>query len=216
MNILVIGANGNTGKKVIQKLNETEHTSVAMVRREEQINELKALGADKIVLGDLEKDFSHAFKRIDGVIFAAGSGGATGADKTMLVDLWGAKKAVDYAEQSKVKRFIHLTATDSLDPDSETENMKPYAVAKNLSDYYIKNSTLAYTLIHPGPLNNDIGTGKIDATVELNNHPNSYTIAREDVATTLVQALDINSLQRASIFIQSGDHDIKDALNQVQ
>ncbi|SCS44210.1 Uncharacterised protein [Staphylococcus caeli] len=46
--------------------------------------------------------------------------------------------------------------------------------------------------------------------------PNSYTIAREDVATTLVQALDINSLQRASIFIQSGDHDIKDALNQVQ
>jgi len=164
----------------------------------------------------LEKDFSHAFEHIDGVIFAAGSGGATGADKTILVDLWGAKKAVDYAVQYNVKRFIQLSATDSLDPDSETENMKPYAIAKNLSDYYIKNSTLAYTLIHPGPLNNDIGTGKIAATSQLNDHPNSYTITREDVATTLVQALDIDSLKYTSIFIQSGDRDIKDALNQLQ
>ncbi len=33
MNVLVIGANGQVGKHLIQQLQESEHTSIAMVRK---------------------------------------------------------------------------------------------------------------------------------------------------------------------------------------
>lgn len=92
MNVLVIGSNGAVGRKVISQLKDTDHSSVALVRKEEQVNELKDLGADKVVVQDLEDDFSNAFEGVDSVIFTAGSGGSTGADKTLLVDLLGAKK----------------------------------------------------------------------------------------------------------------------------
>lgn len=113
MNVLVIGANGQVGKEIIIQLKQTAHQATALVRKKEQVEELKSLGANDVVLGDLEEDFSHAFKNIDTVIFAAGSGGSTGADKTLLIDLWGTKKAVDYAKSSGVTHFIQLSAADS-------------------------------------------------------------------------------------------------------
>ena len=137
MSVLVIGSNGAVGRKVISQLKDTEHSSVALVRKEEQVSDLKELGADKVVVHDLEEDFSSAFEGVDSVIFTAGSGGSTGADKTLLVDLWGAKKAVDYATKHQVKKFVHLSATDSVEPDKETDVMKPYAVAKHFSDLYL-------------------------------------------------------------------------------
>ena len=51
-----------------------------------------------------------------------------------------------------MKKFVHLSATDSVEPDKETDVMKPYAVAKHFSDLYIENSNLNYTIVHPGPL----------------------------------------------------------------
>lgn len=216
MNVLVIGANGAVGKKVISQLKATEHTSIALVRKEEQVSNLEDIGADKVIIGDLENDISHAFEGIDSVIFTAGSGGKTGADKTILVDLWGAKKAVDLAEKNNVKKFIQLSATDSPNPDSESDAMRPYAIAKHFSDYYIKNSNLNYTIVHPGPLQDDIGTGKIDASLTIESNPNSYTISREDVANVLVNVLQFDLLKRESVFIKSGNVEVTDALNDLK
>ncbi|MDS8826510.1 NAD(P)H-binding protein, partial [Streptococcus pneumoniae] len=89
-------------------MTEKGHDAVAMIRKEEQRAEMEKRGAKKIVLGDLEKDFSHAFDDVDAVIFAAGSGPKTGADKTLTIDLWGSVKAADYAKQKGVKRFVQL------------------------------------------------------------------------------------------------------------
>lgn len=43
MNVLVIGSNGAVGRKVISQLKDTEHSSVALVRKEEQVSDLKEL-----------------------------------------------------------------------------------------------------------------------------------------------------------------------------
>jgi NAD(P)H-dependent flavin oxidoreductase YrpB (nitropropane dioxygenase family) len=67
-----------------------------MIRNPKQTDELKALGAREVVVADLEGDFENAYQGIDAVIFAAGSGGHTGADKTILIDLWGAIKAMTH------------------------------------------------------------------------------------------------------------------------
>ncbi|MEY8757830.1 SDR family oxidoreductase [Peribacillus frigoritolerans] len=212
MNVLVIGANGQVGKQVIQLLKNTEHSSVALVRNEKQAFDLKDLGADKVVIGDLEGDISHAFSDVEVVIFTAGSGGKTGADKTILVDLWGSMKAVDIAEKSGIKHFIQVSATNSPDPDAEVKEFRPYAVAKHISDRYIRQSSLNYTIIQPGPLLNEEATGKIKVSLSLEEHPNNYQIPRIDVASVLIQAIDNEGLKNKSIFIKSGDTDIKEAL----
>ncbi|WP_237359092.1 NAD(P)H-binding protein, partial [Salmonella enterica] len=80
-----------------------------MVRVEEQMEAMNQLGADKIVHANLEGGFGHAMDNADAVIFAAGSGASTGADKTIIVDLWGAMKAIDYAKERGIKRFVQLS-----------------------------------------------------------------------------------------------------------
>ncbi|MBV6682590.1 SDR family oxidoreductase [Rossellomorea marisflavi] len=217
MNVLVIGANGQVGKEIIKKLKDTTHVSTALVRKEEQVNELETLGADHVVLGDLEEDFSHAFKGIDSVIFAAGSGGSTGPDKTLLIDLWGAKKAVDYATEVGVKHFVQLSAADSLDVDEESDKMKPYAVAKYMSDYYIEQSGLNYTIVRPGPMNNENATGTIELhQTSRKDHFNDYLITREDVAHVLVNSLGKENLLEKSFYIKQGDSSIENALSTVR
>ncbi len=216
MNVLVVGANGAVGRKVIAQLKDTEHSSVALVRKEAQVSELENTGADKVVVADLEGDISNAFDNVDAVIFAAGSGGSTGADKTLLVDLWGSKKVVDAASKNGVKKLVQLSATDSPDPDNESDVMRPYAVAKHMSDYYIEQSDLNYTIVRPGPLQDDEGTGKIDASFSIEGDPNGYTIPRDDVATTLINALDITQLDKQVVYIQSGDTTIREALEQLK
>ena len=109
MNVLVIGANGKIGQKIVGLLGKSDHEVTAMVRKDEQVPKLEDLGA-KTVKGDLEKDISHAVKGADAVIFTAGSGGKTGADKTILIDQEGAIKAMDEAESKGVKRFIIVSA----------------------------------------------------------------------------------------------------------
>ena len=216
MNVLVVGANGAVGRKVIAQLKDTEHSSVALVRKEAQVSELENTGADKVVVADLEGDISNAFDNVDAVIFAAGSGGSTGADKTLLVDLWGSKKVVDAASKNGVKKLVQLSATDSPDPDNESDVMRPYAVAKHMSDYYIEQSDLNYTIVRPGPLQDDEGTGKIDASFSIEGDPNGYTIPRDDVATTLINALDLTQLDKQVVYIQSGDTTIREALEQLK
>lgn len=216
MNVLVVGANGAVGRKVVAQLKDTEHKSVALVRKDEQVSELESVGADKVVVADLEGDISNAFDDVDAVIFAAGSGGSTGADKTLLVDLWGSKKVDDAASKNGVKKLVQLSATDSPDPDNESDVMRPYAVAKHMSDYYIEQSDLNYTIVRPGPLQNDEGTGKIDASFSIEGDPNGYTIPRDDVATTLINALDITQLDKQVVYIQSGDTTIREALEQLK
>lgn len=73
-NVLVGGANGTTGKKIVTLLESSQYfTPVAMVRKEEQEAQFNNRNI-KTVIGDLEQDISHTVKNIDKVIFAAGSG----------------------------------------------------------------------------------------------------------------------------------------------
>ncbi|MEY8757831.1 NAD(P)H-binding protein [Peribacillus frigoritolerans] len=73
-----------------------------------------------------------------------------------------------------------------LNPDEAIEKMRPYAVAKHVLDFYLKQSSLDYTIIHPGPLLNDKPTGKIDVSVELKGDLNEYLITRQDVESLLI------------------------------
>ncbi|WP_100372570.1 SDR family oxidoreductase [Bacillus sp. FJAT-45037] len=212
MNVLVVGANGNVGKQVIGELKESNHKGIAMIRDESQAESLKEAGADRVVVADLEKDFEQAFEDVDAVIFAAGSGGNTGADKTILIDMWGAMKVIDAAKKHGVERFIMLSSMGTSDPD-KSEKIRHYLVAKKVADDYLKQTDLKYTIVRPGSLTDEESLGKIKLEEEIQNR--NTTITRADVAKVLIDVIDRKNTHEKTFEILNGDTPIGEALETV-
>ncbi|ANU09099.1 hypothetical protein A1A1_00650 [Planococcus antarcticus DSM 14505] len=213
MNVLVIGANGQVGRNVVKELAASNHEATAMVRKQEQVDKMKELGASKVVLADLEKDFSDAFEGVDAVIFAAGSGPSTGADKTLTIDLWGSVKAAQYAQEKGVKRFVQLGSVGSNDPDAGGEAMKPYLVAKRTADELLQATNLDYTIVRPGALSDEDKSEKIEVSLKGFSSLEGRSIPRADVAHVLVDVLDRNNTYNKVFEVLQGDQPASEQLN---
>ncbi|MDB2374153.1 SDR family oxidoreductase [Psychrosphaera haliotis] len=179
---LVIGASGQIGKMTTELLLEQNHDVVALVRDSKKLSDINSDNLT-VVEQDLEGNFEQAFDDCDQVIFAAGSGGSTGDDKTLLIDLWAATKAVNYAEKKNIKHFILVSSIGADDPDAIESDLKPYLVAKHMADNHLINSNLNYTIVRPGTLTNDNASMLI--TTERPEDLGEAKISRENVANAL-------------------------------
>lgn len=129
MKVLVIGANGNTATRVVRRLAASCHEPLAMIRNAEQRHKFDEM-AVPTVLADLEYPIDHAVQGCDAVIFAAGSGGRTGKDKTVLVDHIGAIRSMVTAQLHGARRFVMLSSTNA-DVNSQSR-IAHYHTAKGL------------------------------------------------------------------------------------
>lgn len=207
-NILIAGANGTTGKKIVSLLKQTQYFNpVAMVRKEDQKKQFQDDNVD-VVLADLEnKDLSDATKNIDKVIFAAGSGGK----KVIEVDQEGAKNLINAAKTNGTTKFVMLSSMGADNPE-EADDLQEYLKAKHNADVYLKESGLNYAIVRPGSLTNDKGTGKIILSEKLNKQG---SISRDDVAQTLVRSLHDDVANKEVFEILEGDVLIGNALDKV-
>ena len=205
MKVLVIGANGQIGRQAVEKLKEKGHDPVAMVRKEEQAKQFREKGIDT-VLADLEKDFSHAFEGVDTVVFAAGSGGDTGADMTIIIDQEGAIESMEHARNAGVEHYV-IVSSMGADAPKSYDDMKHYLYAKHRADEHLKASGLDYTIIRPGMLENDAGTGKVSLSEE---NQEFGSVQREDVAAVIAQAVDANKAENKVYTLLEGDTPIED------
>lgn len=214
MKVFVVGATGQIGKHLIDLLQNSEHHSVrAMVRKEEQAEELKSQGID-VAVASLEgsvNDIAEAANGCDAIVFTAGSGGHTGLDKTLLIDLDGAAKTVEAAEQAGIKRFVIVSALQANHREKWNKEMVPYYVAKHYADRMVETSNLDYTIIRPGGLLNETSTGKVTASTNLE----TGSIPREDVAKTIYAALGAQETYKKSFDLISGETKIEEALKNI-
>jgi uncharacterized protein YbjT (DUF2867 family) len=185
---LVIGANGQIGKQLIGLMALAKMPVKAMIRNQEQAEIMQKLGAETF-LADLEQPLpDEAFADCDKVVFTAGSGGKTGPDKTILIDLWGAIKAVDMAQKHKIKQFVMISSRDAGDPENGTPAIKHYNICKHFADKHLLESGVPYTILRPGRLTDDAATGLITTQRPLSK--DEQIISRADVAACIVQCLD--------------------------
>lgn len=214
MNVLVVGANGQIGQKLIELIQKSEkHEARAMVRKQEQADAFKEQGVE-VVIADLEgsvDQLTDAAQGCDAIVFTAGSGGHTGPDKTLLIDLDGAAKTVEAAEQVGVKRFIIVSALQANNRENWNKQMLPYYAAKHHADRAVEQSSLTYTIVRPGGLLNDKGTGKVEAGEQLERG----SIPREDVAAVIFHALDAAHTFNRSFDLVSGEQSISEALKNI-
>ncbi|AZG75015.1 SDR family oxidoreductase [Shewanella livingstonensis] len=207
---LILGASGQIGKMTTKQLLADGQSVIALVRDKSKLADLASDNL-RIVEADLEQDFSQAFNDCDQVIFSAGSGGKTGADKTMLIDLWAACKAIDYAKAANVSHFIMVSSIGADDPDQGSEQMKPYLVAKHMADEYLISSGLNYTIFRPGSLTDDSATGKVQT--QRPSSKDKMTIHREDVARALTYAVGKPQLGGKIFELFNGSKSLTDVLN---
>ena len=219
MKVLVVGANGKIGKQLVNLLNESETHSVrAFVRKEEQAKELESNGIETH-LGDLEgsvSDLEEAVKGTDAVVFTAGSGGSTGADKTLLIDLDGAVKVIDAAKNVGVDRFLMVSAFGADQREKWNEEIKSYYVAKYYADKELMQSGLNYTIVRPGGLTDDASKGKVVVSDNMQlADSDDWTIPREDVAKVAFESLDNEKTYYKAFDLVSGEQSIEEALDQL-
>jgi len=203
-NVLVAGANGTTGRIIIDLLKESNtYNPVAMVRKKEQKDDFEKNNVSAI-LADLEEDLSQTTKNVQKVIFAAGSKGKN----VIGVDQEGAKKLTDAAKKSGASKFVMLSSMGADNP-SVSDDLQDYLKAKQNADEYLKSSGIDYSIVRPGSLNNNEGSGKIKLEKKFDDFGE---ISRADVAKTLVEVLDDRVRHNEVFEILSGDTEIEKAV----
>jgi uncharacterized protein YbjT (DUF2867 family) len=206
MRVLVIGANGNTATRLVRRLAAGRHDPVAMIRNPDQRPKFDEMGVPT-VLADLEYPIDHAVRGCDAVIFAAGSGGHTGKDKTVLVDHLGAIRSMVTAQVHGARRYIMLSAIGA-DVNS-TSRIAHYHKAKAHADNFLRESGLDYTVVCPGGLRDDPGTSSVSVSLELGGRG---TTLRENLAEALALCLDLDSTIGKTFSLLDGDTPIESAL----
>ncbi|WP_125580327.1 SDR family oxidoreductase [Levilactobacillus cerevisiae] len=212
MTTLIVGAHGQVGQHIVQQLAATGETVYGAIRNAEQAETIKGLGgqARMFDLMGTADAMVPAMNGVDTVIFSAGSGGSTGDDMTLNIDLDGAIKSMIATEKAGIKRFIIVSALGTDDRAFwEKSGIRPYYVAKYYADQWLKHQTnLDYTIVRPGILTNDDPTGKISTTPAT---AATSKIARADVAAAVVAVVK-HPLPKQIIEIVNGDTPVVEAI----
>jgi len=213
MKILVVGASGRVGGDLVKQLLADDHQVIGTTRQKE-----KLFDNDNYTQLDLDitasKDYieKQLDQDIEAVYFVAGSGGKN----VLEVDLHGAVKTMQAAQDKGIKRYIMLSSVFSLETEKWDENpgiadLKEYYISKHYADHWlVNNSSLDYTIVQPGALKERAGTGKITI-----NDTSSGENAIEDVATTLAAVLTADNTIGKVFNLHNGDIDINEAVSTV-
>ena len=210
MRILVIGANGKVGRLICKEGTDLGFKIIGMVRNEQQVKLLDNIGVHTVV-ADLEGELTHAFDDVTHVVFSAGSGGHTGAEKTLMVDLYGAVRAIDESKKHGIKHFVMVSALDADKPLRHFPKIAPYMVAKKSADDYLRNSGLSFTILRPGVLTDDCGSGKVNTNF---SESTDKSISRHNVASCVLAALKTEPLVSGRVLdLIDGNQSINETFN---
>ncbi|MCW2771020.1 MAG: NAD-dependent dehydratase [Aeromicrobium sp.] len=189
--IAIVGGHGKIARLLTPLLVDAGHLPVSLVRNPDHAAELEGLGAE-VVLLDIEASdsdaFAAAFSGADAVVFAAGGGADGNVERKKTVDLGGSVKSIAGARKAGVTRFVQISAigVDDPLPDDTAEVWAAYVEAKRDADQALRDSDLDWTIIRPGALTDEPGTGEISLAEKLDRGE----IPRADVAALLAAVLD--------------------------
>ncbi len=184
MDIAIAGGHGKIARHLNRKLALDGHVVRGIVRDAGHVDDLHDDGVTPVVL-DLEEasvaQVAEAITGADAVVFAAGAGPGSGAPRKETVDYGAAVALRAAAERVGVQRYVMVSAMGVDDPPQDDEVFSVYLRAKQRADADLMASDLAWTIVRPGGLTDEPGTGHVEVARSV---PRGR-IPREDVASLL-------------------------------
>ena len=215
--IILVGATGRVGALTCEDLVKAGHEVVACARGASQIHARQQVEPVTLDLHDPLSQVTDAFGKThaDAVVFTAGSRGKD----INQIDALGAMKTIEAAKTVGITRYVMLGAMYAADwLRWEQPQVKPaidaladYYVTKNMADQYLISSVLDYTIIEPGSLTEQTGTGAIQVEPD---GPGPIPIP--DVAQCLADCVDLPQTSGKIYNIIGGVTPIKQALTAEQ
>ncbi|HEY7256571.1 MAG TPA: SDR family oxidoreductase [Solirubrobacterales bacterium] len=211
MDVTIAGGHGRIGLMLGAMLAERGDRVRGLIRNPEQAGDLADAGVEAVIC-DLEgdDDVAAAVDGADAVVFAAGAGPGSGAERKRTMDLGGAVKLIAAAKEAGVRRYLMISSMGAGSPPAEGGDVfGEYLRAKAAADRALEESGLDYTIIRPGGLTDDPPSGRVSVGADL---PRAQ-IPRADVAATLAASLTSENTVGKTFELRSGETPIEDALD---
>ncbi len=210
MHVVVLGGHGKIGLRLLRLLAERGDRARGVIRSPDQEADLKEVGAEAVVVDIENMDLSEEHVGgADAVVMAAGAGPGSGSARKRTVDYGGAVKLIEAAKAYGIRRYLIVSAMGAADPTRVPEEMRDYYDAKAEADAALVESGLDYTIVRPGGLTDDPGTGMVELAPRLEH---SGSVPRDDVAAVLLECLGADNTIGKTFDLLSGETPIAEAL----
>ena len=211
MRVAIAGGHGQIALRLSRLLSQRGDQVVALIRNPEHAEDVDRAGAEAAVV-DLEHaataEVAEAITGADAVVFAAGAGPGSGSARKETMDYGGAVKLAAAAEAIGVRRYV-IVSSMGADPDAPGDDtFGVYLRAKGRADDAVRRSGLDATVVRPGGLTDDPGTGR----VRIGENLPRGQVTRDDVAAVLVAVLDAPHTVGRTFDLIGGDTPVEQAI----
>jgi nucleoside-diphosphate-sugar epimerase len=217
MRIVIAGGHGQIALRLERLLAGRGDEVAGLIRNSDHAKDLRAAGAEPVVC-DLEsasiEEVTAHLQGADTAVFAAGAGPGSGAARKETVDRAAAVLFADAAERAGVRRFVVISSmgADREPPEGTDPVFATYLRAKKAADEYIQSrGALDWTILRPGMLINDAGTGRVNIA----EHTGRGSVPRDDVAAVLAAILREPGTARRILEVISGTVPVEEAVKAV-
>ena len=214
MHVVIAGGHGKIALRLTARLAARADIVTSLIRNPDHRADVEQAGGRPVVV-DLEAttvdDLAPILSGADAVVFAAGAGPGSGAARKDTVDRAAAVLLAEAARAAGVHRYLLVSSTGVDDPPrpGTDEVWAAYLAAKKAAEEAVRASALAWTILRPGALTDDPGTGR----VLLAPPPvPPAEVTRDDTAAVLVALLDTPATAGQVLELRAGDTDVDEAV----
>lgn len=211
MRVAIIGGHGKIALRLTSLLAGRGSDVVGVIRKPDQAAGIRARGGEAAVC-DLEHarvaELGEILAGSDAVVFAAGAGPGSSAERKLTVDRDGAIKSLHAAVAARVPRYLIVSSSGAEAPPQDDQVFSVYLRAKAEADAAVQVSDRDWTIVRPVGLTDDPGSGRASITTE----PSAGTVPRDDVAAVLDRLLIAGRPSRVVLYVNGGEEPIEQAL----
>lgn len=214
MMVAIAGGHGKIALRLAVLLSARGEEVVSLIRNPDHADDVVALGARPVVC-DLEhaevSDVAAAIAGATAVVFAAGAGAGSGAERKLTMDRDGAIKLLHAAVAAGAARYVMVSSIGAEAPPDGDDVFSVYLQAKAQADAAVQASDREWTIVRPGSLTDEPGTGQVRIDLE----PFHDRVPRDDVAAVLDAVLQDERSAGRTFYLNSGDVPIPRALEAI-
>jgi len=212
MNVALAGGHGQIALQLTRRLSSRGDAVTGLIRNPDHADDVRAAGADPVIC-DLEHagvdEIAAAIMGAGAVVFAAGAGPGSGAQRKLTMDRDGAIKLLQASSSVAARRFVIISSIGAESPPNDDDVFSVYLRAKAEADAAVQASDRDWTIVRPGRLTDEPGTGR----VRIDLAAFRGAIPREDVAAVLEAVLDDPRAVGSVMYVNGGDDPIGRALD---